>query len=70
MEEVKVVVMTVAITENYEVLKGAISDDPFLTQMTLLVKEELDAKGIETFKVDRNCLITEEGYQFVYLFEE
>lgn len=63
MEEVTVV--TVSITENLEVIKQILSDDPKLAQVTLQVKDEFERGGIEVFSVDRNLIISEEGYNIV-----
>lgn len=54
----------ISLSAPYEALKNLILDDKVLTEKMLEFSNKLKKDNIETFKIDRNMIVTESGYNF------
>ena len=54
----------ISLSTPYEALKNLILDDKILTEKMLEFSNKLKKDNIETFKIDKNMIVTEKGYNF------
>lgn len=54
----------IALSAPYNELQHLIVDDKILTEKMLQFSNKLKEDNIETFKIDKNMIVTERGYNF------
>lgn len=64
MNQVNVIFYSTPLSEKLENMKSALLEDPVLHEAIKWYSNELDKENIETFMIDRNMIVTEDGYKF------
>ena len=57
------------LSNKYEDVEKALIDDPILNNEIKLRSQQLAKENIETFKIDKNILVTEKGY-YIAIYEK
>ena len=66
LEKVSVVFYSAPLSVPLEEVEAVLEDDPLLHFAIKKYSKELAKEDIETFKVDRNMIVTEDGYKIAF----
>ena len=68
-KEYSLIIYTVKLSLPEETLEDMFNDDIVLEMAANKLKSDLEKEGVEVWKMDRNILVTEEGYK-VIMYED